>query len=423
MNESTTPLVGIFADDLTGALDAAAPFAARGFRTLVSPTSELPVGAEGAEVISVNLGTRHLDPRAIAERTHQAVIELGKLGVKILLNKIDSTLRGNPGIELLAAINAVSGDHAVLCSAYPQNLRTIADGVLLVDGIPVVDTDVGQDKLSPLLSSRVVEILASSLERAGLADRVHVRGADNGMAVTDLLPVIISLDARTEDDLSGLARRLVNTGSTTLVAGSAGISIAIADELSTRWQPRRASQEDDVWGRRILIVTASQRSVVYEQVAVLGGSVDLIHAEVSVDEAFDGITTDSIRRISELIKQDGVAVLKLEKVNPSGELGIDELRLLAKRIILNLGIAVRKITDAANPNTLIVIGGDTTSGVLSACDVTTLELRGELQPGTVIGVSVDGSLTRTCLITRAGGFGDENSLLDLVTLLEFGHSV
>ena len=241
MNESTTPLVGIFADDLTGALDAAAPFAARGFRTLVSPTSELPVGAEGAEVISVNLGTRHLDPRAIAERTHQAVIELGKLGVKILLNKIDSTLRGNPGIELLAAINAVSGDHAVLCSAYPQNLRTIADGVLLVDGIPVVDTDVGQDKLSPLLSSRVVEILASSLERAGLADRVHVRGADNGMAVTDLLPVIISLDARTEDDLSGLARRLVNTGSTTLVAGSAGISIAIADELSTRWQPRRAS--------------------------------------------------------------------------------------------------------------------------------------------------------------------------------------
>jgi len=423
LNESTTPLVGIFADDLTGALDAAAPFAARGFRTLVSPTSELPVGAEGAEVISVNLGTRHLDPRAIAERTHQAVIELGKLGVKILLNKIDSTLRGNPGIELLAAINAVSGDHAVLCSAYPQNLRTIADGVLLVDGIPVVDTDVGQDKLSPLLSSRVVEILASSLERAGLADRVHVRGADNGMAVTDLLPVIISLDARTEDDLSGLARRLVNTGSTTLVAGSAGISIAIADELSTRWQPRRASQEDDVWGRRILIVTASQRSVVYEQVAVLGGSVDLIHAEVSVDEAFDGITTDSIRRISELIKQDGVAVLKLEKVNPSGELGIDELRLLAKRIILNLGIAVRKITDAANPNTLIVIGGDTTSGVLSACDVTTLELRGELQPGTVIGVSVDGSLTRTCLITRAGGFGDENSLLDLVTLLEFGHSV
>ena len=61
--------------------------------------------------------------------------------------------------------------------------------------------------------------------------------------------------------------------------------------------------------------------------------------------------------------------------------------------------------------------------VLEACDVTSLLLQGELQPGTVYGVPSDGSLADALLITRAGGFGDEKSLLDLVMLLGFGHSV
>ncbi len=42
MNDSSNLLVGIFADDLTAALDASAPFAAQGFRTVVSSTSEFP---------------------------------------------------------------------------------------------------------------------------------------------------------------------------------------------------------------------------------------------------------------------------------------------------------------------------------------------------------------------------------------------
>ena len=62
MNDSSTPIVGIFADDLTGALDAASPFAARGLRTLVSPSHEMPDGAIKADVISLNLGSRHMAP-------------------------------------------------------------------------------------------------------------------------------------------------------------------------------------------------------------------------------------------------------------------------------------------------------------------------------------------------------------------------
>ena len=75
------PLVGIFADDLTGALDAAAPFAARGFKTLVSPSNNLPVDAGSAEVVSINLGTRRMEPKRVACRTTKAVAALAALNV------------------------------------------------------------------------------------------------------------------------------------------------------------------------------------------------------------------------------------------------------------------------------------------------------------------------------------------------------
>ena len=424
MTTRTTPLVGIFADDLTGALDAASPFAARGFRTLVSPTAELPVGSEFAEVISVNIGTRHLPLAEIIDRTVIAVRELAGLGVNILLNKVDSTLRGNPGIELYAALKTVSGDHAVICSAYPQNGRTIEDDVLMVDGIPVAETDVGQDQLSPLKSSNVHEVLLLSLTKAGLRDQVRLRGVDGGTAVVDLLPVIIMADAKSEDDLTRLARRIVNGVPPALIAGSAGISVALAGEMSADRMLRRGSVvERGDRGRSVFIVTASQRKIVDRQLAVLGGSIDLVQLELSLDEVLRGVGDESIAHMQEVAKNDGVVVLKLSNAEPTSGVTKDETMITSRTIVQNLGTAVRKITDEVKPDTLIIIGGDTTSGVIEACGATSLELQGELQPGTVSGVALDGSITDSLLVTRAGGFGDEQALLELVTLLEFAHNL
>lgn len=424
MNDSSIPIVGIFADDLTGALDAAAPFAAQGFRTLVSPSHELPAGATEADVISLNLSTRHMDPTEIAVRTAKAVNALKQLGVTVLMNKVDSTLRGNPGVELVAALNAIEGDHAVLCSAYPQNGRTVVDGILLVNGIPVADTDVGQDQLSPLPSSDVSEIVFSSLERAEIADKAHVRSADGGAAVSDFRPVIITPDASSEDDLYSLASRLLKARAVALVAGSAGLSAAIADALlADRALQKRSPNQFVSTGRKVLIVTASQRQIVVEQINSLGGNVDLIQAELSVDEVLKGITSDSVSRLIEVTQRDGVVVLKLGKLEPSDDASVDEIRTLAETIVCKLGDVVRKVTDVSKPDTLVIIGGDTSSGIFDACDVTAIELIGELQPGTVSGTIVDGSLSGTLVVTRAGGFGDENALFELVTLLEFGHNV
>lgn len=423
MSTRSAPLVGIFADDLTGALDAAAPFAAHGFKTVVSTTSEMPVGANTAEVISLNLGTRHMDPAWIADHATSAIEQLAGLGVRVFLNKVDSTLRGNPGVELLAAIGATDADHAFICSAYPSNKRTISEGVLLVDGVPAADTDVGRDQLSPLVSSRVDAIIADSLSRAGLSESSHVRSGDGDVAISDMLPVILTLDASSDDDLDQLSGRLLNSESIALVAGSAGIASSLAAMSSVGMKPRRrqrtTSEAAKDRGRRVLVVTASQRQIVEKQLDVLGSNMPLVQVEFSVGELLDGVSDDSIAEIIEAAQDNGITTVKLGKLGSAGELEQREVRSIAEILVRNLGHTVRKITDSIQPDTVILIGGDTSKGVFEACGVHSLALQGELQPGTVSGTAKDGSIADALLITRAGGFGDENALFDLISLLEF----
>ena len=124
----------------------------------------------------------------------------------------------------------------------------------------------------------------------------------------------------------------------------------------------------------------------------------------------------STARLTRVIAGGGVAVLKLGKLDTgASQIDSSELQSMAGTIVNNLGKAVRSITDEANSSALIVIGGDTASGVLNACDVRSIRLQDEFRYGE--GRSVDGSVAGALLVTRAGAFGDENSLLELVSQL------
>lgn len=90
----------IVADDLTGALDAAAPFASRGLHTEIALTvgaipqalSELP------QVISVNVASRELDTAGARAATAAALTAL-PAGAR-LFKKVDSRLKGHIEAEL-----------------------------------------------------------------------------------------------------------------------------------------------------------------------------------------------------------------------------------------------------------------------------------------------------------------------------------
>lgn len=102
------PELAIIADDLTGALDATAPFAMRGIRTAVAlSTAALPAAISGgARVVGVSTDSREVQPDEAREKVRAAVSALPE-GTRIF-KKVDSRLKGNIAAELDAMPHARS---------------------------------------------------------------------------------------------------------------------------------------------------------------------------------------------------------------------------------------------------------------------------------------------------------------------------
>lgn len=131
--DAALPRLAIIADDLTGALDAAAPFAGRGLTVAValSPADMTDAVATGAEVVSVSTRSREIAPEAARQAVAEALAAL-PAGTP-LFKKIDSRMKGNIAAEL----SAIGAAHALCAPAIPDFGRMVKNGH--VTGFGVAD--------------------------------------------------------------------------------------------------------------------------------------------------------------------------------------------------------------------------------------------------------------------------------------------
>src|SRR5258706_2475008 len=131
--------VGIIADDLTGAADTAVQFVRAGWETEL----QLRGRSSAAQAIAVTTESRGWPARESAEAVSAAVTRLRDANVTHLYKKIDSTLRGQLRAEVHAVVETWSPRAtAVVCPAFPAMGRTVVNGYLRVNGVPVAETAV-----------------------------------------------------------------------------------------------------------------------------------------------------------------------------------------------------------------------------------------------------------------------------------------
>jgi uncharacterized protein YgbK (DUF1537 family) len=120
------PELVIIADDLTGALDSAAPFAMRGISTVValSPDVLEDAIATGARVVGVSTNSREIgaDDARDAVRLAMSALPTGTR----LFKKVDSRLKGNIAAEL----DAMPHGRSLLVPAIPSFGRWVKAGKL-----------------------------------------------------------------------------------------------------------------------------------------------------------------------------------------------------------------------------------------------------------------------------------------------------
>jgi uncharacterized protein YgbK (DUF1537 family) len=111
----------ILADDLTGALDASAPFAAPGAPVRLPWTAPLGDGA-----IAISSESRDLPEGEAVARTLAAAARLP--GGGLWLKKVDSVLRGHPVAEAAAVFDAGGFRACVVAPAFPEMGRVTRGG-------------------------------------------------------------------------------------------------------------------------------------------------------------------------------------------------------------------------------------------------------------------------------------------------------
>lgn len=342
--------VQIVADDLTGALDAAAPFAtpARPVRLLIG---KAPVGdLSGLAGLTVSSESRDLNGSmgdAALERAFELLVRAGVPQGRVPLRfaKVDSVLRGRPVVETLSRMRLWRANICLFAPAFPEMGRRTVDGrhEMLVDGTwqPAAVHDLPVAFRSERTESR--------LRRAGDTRRETGSGVIIGDAsdACHLAAHVAALEDRSD----------------VVWAGSRGLAEAIAGAAEPCGVPLLAA---------VIVGTthiATRRQIAAAREACLFEEVRLIDP---VPEAANAEVTRV--RVAE-------AVAGLEPRSGKG---------------------------------LLVVGGDTLASVLSAAGAELLDCVGEVAPGVPISRLRGGRFDGVPLVTKSGGFGAPDLLIQLL---------
>ncbi|PZC42676.1 MAG: Uncharacterized conserved protein YgbK, DUF1537 family [Chloroflexi bacterium] len=426
------PPLLMLADDLTGALDCAAAFAARGHTTFVSTSGQ--IGAVNAQVIALNAGSRPQPPAQATHAIRAGLRAARDSGASLRFVKIDSTLRGHPGLEIGVAADAAAATLVIVTPAFPDNGRTVAQAQLLIDGVPLVRTEVGADPLSHVASSDVAVVLRQHTDAPVVTmPLATIRSPALATTLADLLPsnagsrpTIVSCDAVTNADLDRLiaaGQAIAPPSGPVLFAGSAGLAAALARATAPnhREVPDRPPPAP-IRAGPIILVSASQRTLADRQVTALVEHhlVELHRVEIQRDGRESAVGRAQRRLAATALSAGRSIALRSTVPGDTAALAPAEMRVLADAIARQLAAHVAALATEARIGGLVIIGGDTAFAVLSAVQASGIVLHDEPLPGVPLGTISGGVLSGLPIATKAGAFGDDQTLIRLFTHLRPG---
>lgn len=358
----------VLADDLTGASDTVVQFARSGWSSLLSVSGgwrEEPA----EEAVALTLDTRR-DPHA--ERlTARAAAELT---TGLLYLKIDSTVRGRVAEQVAGALAGYRrhrpAAYAVVCPAYPAMGRTVVDGRVLVDGVPVHEGAAGRDPVTPVTDSDLRRLLPGSVHLAPGDDLVA------GLRAAGASHDVVVVDAHDDADVERLAAAVAAVGPDALPVGSAGL----AGALARAWRPDHPvpAAEPLRTGAAALLVVSSLHEVARAQTAAL-------------------------------VEEPETASVDVLLTSPEREAGAADRRARA------LAAEAAEVLDGGAHDLLVLVGGDGAAATLAALGATGIRVADAPVEGVPLGTVVGGRHHGLAVATKAGGFGDPTTLIRLFT--------
>ncbi|OYW68958.1 MAG: hypothetical protein B7Z40_00550 [Bosea sp. 12-68-7] len=385
-------LLGVIADDMTGATDVALMLNRSGMRTVQTigvprPGQALPE----ADAVVVALKSR-TNPVAEAVADSLAACEaLLAAGARQILFKycstFDSTAQGNIGPVADALARRLGAGLAIVCPAFPANGRSIYQGYLFVGAVPLHESSMKDHPLTPMRDSSLIRLMGAQTTAAvGLVDYGTVlAGAEVVKArfaalAADGVRYVVT-DAVTNADLMVLGEAVADYK---LLTGGSGIAMGLPQNF------RRAGLLPE---REIAASLAAPKG----RAGIISGSCSTAtrgQIRNAIEAGYPALKVDPMALVSGAQDAAGLAGWALAQAadtpfllyssdDPAEVAAIqDKLgREKAGETVENAFAKTAALLAEGGVSRLLVAGGETSGAVVQGLGIGLLEIGPEIDPG------------------------------------------
>lgn len=426
--------IGIVADDLTGANATGVLLNKQGFTSATVVQTDDIDASHAMNALCIDTDSRYAPDEVVIDKVKKATRHFQQWGAKIISKRIDSTIRGKIGLEIDTVLHEL-GEHsvAVVVGAFPDSGRVCSGGYLLVDGVPVQETDVAKDPLVGIHSSYIPGLIANQSQHP-----VGYIGLDQVLAKSDALSDslsaqikqgnrIIVIDAVRDEDIDGIAQAMAQIKETTLVPVDPGpltaaYATAYFDQLVER--------------KKVIVTVGSVTSLSRKQLDYVRRKTHTVPVMVSAEKLATSSTWDEEVKQSTKEALDRINCNDILIITTGAESGhLVDLKKLAEQQNTTDGLLAKKITDGLAQITRNVMketnheiqgcftsGGDVTASLCSVTNASGIKLEDEVFPLAAFGRLMGGEFPEQSIITKGGLIGDEKAIYKCVKYFHTQHS-
>lgn len=426
-------MIYVIADDLTGANDTGVQFTKKGYNTKISifnkqSTTIIP---DNLDVFVVDTETRELESKIAREKLKSILKKLNISKNDTVYKKVDSTLRGNISDEIGEIMNIFKKDICIFSPSFPSHKRITIGGYLVVDQKPLGLTGYSSNNLKqeensfiPFLFKKQTNFSVGQIDLKDVA-----KGQKTILSKINKLyqkgNKIIVIDSTSEQHLADIFSSGLKFGGSVLFSGSAGLANHFPnvcnkdEELKINIKNNKSP---------VIVVAGSRNSIMENQINYLKNRLDFAELKIDLEQIFsnkDRILDDYTTKCIQAIKNDRDLVIDTS-ITYNEEKSINKklmlkyhlsFRGLEIKIRTFLGELTSKIVENSNARNLILTGGDVALGVCKELNIYNMNILDELLPGIPLAIA-NYKNYKLNIITKAGGFGKEDVLYNLISKLK-----
>ncbi|PVZ82860.1 hypothetical protein C9426_28480 [Serratia sp. S1B] len=408
-------LLGVIADDFTGATDIASFLVENGLTTVQLngvPQEDVQVNVQA---VVISLKSRSSPVEEAVEQSLKALTWLQRQGCQQFYFKycstFDSTAQGNIGPVTDALLDALGEQQTVISPALPVNGRTVYQGYLFVMDQLLSESGMRYHPVTPMTDSNLLRLMESQARgRCGLINAAQMDcGAAVVMAALRQLAQqgvrYVVLDTLNEQHLltQGEALRTMK-----LVTGGSGLAIGIARQLAKPGQDKATSTGAPL-GAKAVVLSGSCSTMTNKQVAHYRQQAQSQEIDVSrcINVRERNAYAEALSNWVEQHAKESLAPLLFATAEPAKlqqiqqQYGTEAASLAVEALFAE----VVKHLQQRGFSRFIVAGGETSGVVTQALGIRGFHIGPCISPGVPWVRAIGQPIS---LALKSGNFGDEN---------------